>query len=57
MYSKFAQEEDDKITERCQRNGDITVIFVSPHEYFRVAAHNNLGNIGRSILSDHRHIN
>ena len=57
MYSKFAQEEDDKITERCQRNGDITMIFVSPHECFRVAAHNNLRNIDRSILSDHRHSN
>jgi len=34
MYSKFAQEEDDKITERCQRNGDMTMIFVSPHLYF-----------------------
>jgi len=57
MYSKIAQEEDDKIAERCQRNADGMLIFVSPHEYFRVAAHTNLRNIGRSILSDRRHIN
>ena len=57
MYSKFAQEEDDKIAERCQRNADGMLVFVSPHEYFRVAARTNLRNIGRSILSDRRHIN
>ena len=57
MYSKFAQEEDGKVTERCQRNADGMLVFVSPHEYFRVAAYTNLRNIGRSILSDRRHIN
>jgi len=34
MYSKFALEEDDKITERCQKNGERIMIFVSPHLYF-----------------------
>ena len=57
MYSKFAQEEDDKIAERCQRYADGMLVFVSPHEYFRVAAHTKLRNIGRSILSDRRYIN
>jgi len=56
MYSKFAQEEDDKMAERCQTNADGILIFVSPHECFCVAAQTNLRNTGRSILSDHRHI-
>jgi len=57
IYPKFAQEEDDKIAERCQRNADGMLVFVSPREYFRVAAHTNLRNIGRSILSNRRYIN
>ena len=56
MYSKFAQEEDNKMAERCQRSADAMLVFVSPHEYFRVAVHTNMRKIGRSILSDRRYI-
>ena len=31
MYCKIAQEDDNKITERCQKDADGTLVFVSPH--------------------------
>ncbi|KAF8471359.1 hypothetical protein DFH94DRAFT_200560 [Russula ochroleuca] len=30
MYSKFAEEEDNKMTERWQKDADVILIFVSP---------------------------
>ena len=30
MYCKVAQEDDNKITERCQKDTDGTLVFVSP---------------------------
>ena len=31
MYSKIAGDEDNKMVERCQKDADGTLIFVSPH--------------------------
>ena len=31
MYFKIAEEEDNEVVERCQRDADGTLIFVSPH--------------------------
>ena len=31
MYSKIAEDEDNKMVEHCQRDADGTLIFVSPH--------------------------
>ena len=40
MYSKIAQEEDNKVAGRCQKGVDGTLIFVSLHDSFsHVAAH------------------
>jgi hypothetical protein len=31
MYSKIAEEEDNRIAERWRKDADVTLIFVSPH--------------------------
>ena len=31
MYSSIAEDEDDKMVERCQKDKDGTLIFVSPY--------------------------
>ena len=31
MYSKIADDEDNKMVERCQKYADGTLIFVSPY--------------------------
>ncbi len=41
MYSKIAQEEDNKVAERCQKGADATLIFVSHHDSFHVTAYTN----------------
>jgi hypothetical protein len=41
MYCKIAEEEDNKMIERYQKEADGILIFVSPHVTFREAAHVN----------------
>jgi hypothetical protein len=36
MYCKTVQEDDNNITERCQRDTDGTLVFVGPHLNFDV---------------------
>jgi hypothetical protein len=31
MYSKIAEDEDNEMVERCQKDADGTLIFVSPY--------------------------
>jgi hypothetical protein len=55
MYSKIAQEEDNKVARRCQKGVDGTLIFVSPHDSFNHVAAHKLENIGWSFLGHRRH--
>jgi hypothetical protein len=41
MYSKIAEDEDNKMLERCQRDADGTLIFVSPHVSCKRTPHVN----------------
>ena len=43
MYSKIAEDEDDKMVEHCQRDADGTLIFVSPHVSSQRTPHINKG--------------
>jgi hypothetical protein len=36
MYSKMAEEEDNKMADHWQKDADGILIFVSPHVWFRV---------------------
>jgi hypothetical protein len=36
MYSKMAEEEDNKMADHWQKDADGILIFVSPHAWFRV---------------------
>jgi hypothetical protein len=55
MYSKIAQEEDNKVAGRCQKGVDGTLIFVSLHDSFNHVAAHKLENIGWSFLGHRRH--
>lgn len=55
MYSKIAQEEDNKVAGRCQNGVDGTLIFVSPHDSFNHVAAHKPENIGWSFLGHSRH--
>ena len=42
MYSKIAEDEDNEMVERCQKDADGTLIFVSPHVSSQRVPHVNL---------------
>jgi hypothetical protein len=50
MYSKAADEEDDKMVERWQKDADGILIFVSPRVAICLSLHINWNTIDRSIL-------
>jgi hypothetical protein len=50
MYSKAADEEDNKMVERWQKDADGILIFVSPHVAICLSLHINWNTIDRSIL-------
>jgi hypothetical protein len=50
MYSKAADEEDNKMVERWQKDADGILIFVSPRVDICLSLHINWNNIDRSIL-------
>jgi len=50
IYSKAADEEDNKMVERWQKDADGILIFVSPHIVIYVPSHINRNSIDRSIL-------
>ena len=41
MYSNIAEDEDDKMAERCQKDKDGTLIFVSSHISAQMTPHIN----------------
>ena len=50
MYSKAAEDEDNKLVERWQKDADGILIFVSPHVGIHRSLHINWNTIDRSIL-------
>jgi hypothetical protein len=50
IYSKAADEEDNKMVERWQKDADGILIFVSPRVAICLSLHINWNNIDRSIL-------
>ena len=50
MYSKAADEEDNKMVERWQKDADGILFFVSPHVGIRLSLRINWNTIDRSIL-------
>jgi len=44
MYTKIAQEDDNKLNERCQREMDGILVFVSRHVCFPVGVYVNWKN-------------
>ena len=50
IYSKATQEEDNKMTERWQKDADGILIFVSPRVDIHLSLHTNWNTIDRSIL-------
>ncbi len=50
MYSKAAEEEDNKRVERWQKDADGILIFVSPHVSIITTLYINRRAIGRFIL-------
>ena len=53
MYSKIAEEEDNKVAERWQKDADGLLIFVSPHVIFCSTPRINKNLIDRFILCRH----
>ena len=50
IYSKAAEDEDNKMVERWQKDADGILFFVSPHVGIRLFFHINCTAIDRSIL-------
>ena len=50
IYSKAAEEEDNKMVEQWQKDAEGILIFVSPRVRFRLSLHMNWNAIDRSIL-------
>ena len=55
MYSNIVEEEDNKMTERWQKDADGILIFVSSHIRIRTPIDLNTNAIGRFILRHRRH--
>ena len=50
IYSKAAEEEDNKMVERWQKDADGILFFVGPHLGIQLSFHMNRDTIDRSIL-------
>ena len=50
IYSKAAEDEDNKMVERWQKDADGILFFVSPHVAIRLSLHINWSTIDWSIL-------
>ena len=50
MYTKIAEEEDNKMTERWQADADGILIFVSPRLRIHIPTRINWNAVGRFIL-------
>jgi hypothetical protein len=50
MYSKAAEDEDNKMVERWQKDAEGILFFVSPRVGIRLSLHINWNTIDRSIL-------
>ena len=50
IYSKAAEEEDNKMVERWQKDADGILIFVRPCVYIHISFHINWNALDRSIL-------
>jgi hypothetical protein len=56
MYSKVAEQDDNTMAERWQKDADGILIYVSPQVEFCASACNNGKSIGRFILCSRRYI-
>jgi hypothetical protein len=56
MYSKIAEEEDSKMTERWQKDADGITIFVSPRVSIRTPVWINWSVVGQFILCCRRYV-
>ena len=56
MYSKIAEQDDNTMAERWQKDADGILIFVSPRVRFYATACNNGRSIGRFILCGRRYV-
>ena len=56
IYSKAAEEEDNKMVERWQRDADGILIFVSPRIDIRLSLHMSWNTVDRSIFCISRSI-
>ena len=50
IYSKAAEEEDNKLVKRWQKDADGILIFVRPCVYIHIYFHRNWNTVDRSIL-------
>ena len=50
MYREIAEEEDDKMAERWQKDAKVIIIFVSSHLTFDITSHIKSTYIDRVVL-------